>query len=63
MGGERGSPFDPFGKKFNKQLERAGKCAKFAIILGEDEIAQGFLTVKNLETGEQFQVNSIEKPC
>ena len=55
--------FDPFGKKFNKQLERAGKCAKHAIILGEDEINQGFLTVKNLETGEQFQVNSIEKPC
>lgn len=52
--------FDPYGRKFNKQLERASKCAKFAIILGEDEIAQGFLTIKNLETGEQFRAESVE---
>lgn len=55
--------FDPYGRKFNKQLERASKCAKFAIILGEDEIAQGFLTIKNLETGEQFRAESVEKQC
>lgn len=46
--------FDLSNRKFGKQLERASKLgAKFAVILGEDELNTGTLTVKNLATGEQ----------
>ena len=45
--------FDFSNKKFNKQVEKASKCADFAIFLGEDELKSGELTVKNLTTGEQ----------
>ena len=45
--------FDLTNKKFVKQLEKASKVAKYALILGEDELAQGKVTVKNLETSEQ----------
>lgn len=45
--------FDYNFRKFAKQLEKAAKIAKHAIILGEDEINNGFLTVKNLETSQQ----------
>ena len=48
-------------RKFAKQLEKASKVAKFAIILGEDEIKEGFYSVKNLETGEQTKVQNIEE--
>ena len=48
---------DLTNKKFTKQLEKASKIAKFAIILGEDEIAQNKISIKNLETGEQITVN------
>ena len=39
-----------------KQLEKASKVAKYALILGEDELAQDKITVKNLETSEQVLV-------
>ncbi len=45
--------FDLTNKKFVKQLEKASKVAEFAVILGEDEIAAGKATVKNLATSEQ----------
>ncbi len=48
--------FDLTNKKFVKQLEKASKVAKYALILGEDEIASNQVTVKNLETGEQKTV-------
>lgn len=48
--------FDLTNKKFVKQLEKASKVAKYALILGEDEIAQNCVTVKNLETSEQKTV-------
>ena len=38
------------------QLEKASKTAKFALILGEDEISSNQVTVKNLETSEQKTV-------
>ena len=47
--------FDMAGKKFTKQLEKAAKTAYFAIILGEDELNGGYLTLKNLETAAQIQ--------
>lgn len=52
---------DLTNKKFTKQLEKASKVAKFAIILGEDEIAQNKISVKNLETSEQITVE--RKDC
>ena len=51
--------FDMLGRKFAKQLERAGKVAKKAVIIGEDELEKGFYTVKNLESGMQEKVNSL----
>lgn len=48
--------FDFAGKKFTKQMEKASKVAKFAIILGEDEISQGYVSIKNLENSEQNKV-------
>ena len=52
--------FDFANKKFNKQLEKASKCAKFAVFLGEDELKSGELTVKNLTTGEQRKIKYDE---
>jgi len=50
--------FDLAGRKFPKQLEKASKLgARFAIILGEEEISLGILTVKNLQTGIQEKLS------
>lgn len=48
--------FDLTNKKFVKQLEKASKVAKYALILGEDEISANKVTVKNLETSEQITI-------
>lgn len=45
--------FDLSNKKFTKQLEKASKLAKFALILGEDELAKDVVSVKNLDTADQ----------
>ncbi len=45
--------FDYNSRKFAKQLEKASKTAKKAVIIGEDEIKNGYYTVKNLNTSEQ----------
>ena len=52
--------FDLTNKKFVKQLEKASKVAKYAVILGEDEISKGEVTVKNLDTSEQTTVKREE---
>ncbi len=52
--------FDMSNRKFAKQLEKASKTAKKAIIIGEDEIEKGYYTVKNLETSEQTQVQNLD---
>lgn len=52
--------FDFTGKKFAKQMEKAAKVAKYAIILGEDEIKSNFISLKNLETSEQTKVTFEE---
>ncbi len=51
---------DLTNKKFVKQLEKASKTARYALILGEDEIHAGTVTVKNLETSEQKTVTEKE---
>jgi len=52
--------FDLTNKKFTKQLEKASKVANYALILGEDEIVSGSVSVKNLETSEQKIVKRSE---
>lgn len=49
--------FDLANKKFTKQLEKASKVANFALILGEDEIKNGTISVKNLDTSAQKTVS------
>ena len=49
--------FDLSNKKFTKQLEKASKVAKYALILGEDEIVKGQVSVKNLETSVQETID------
>ena len=50
--------FDLSNKKFVKQIEKASKVADKALILGEDEIEKGLVTVKDLASGKQ---NSIQR--
>lgn len=53
--------FDMQGKNFSKGFEKALKSgATFAIILGEDEIKENKVTIKNLTTKEQKTV-ALEK--
>ena len=52
--------FDLTNKKFTKQLEKASKVAKYALILGDDEISAGMVSVKNLETSEQNAVKRVD---
>ena len=54
------SDFDMTNKKFGKQLEKASKSAKFALILGEDEIKNSTVSVKNLGTSEQKTLERVE---
>lgn len=49
--------FDLTNKKFTKQLEKASKIAKYAIILGEDEILKHQVSIKNLDKGNQITVD------
>lgn len=48
--------FDFTNKKFGKQLEKASKMADFALILGEEEMQNNTVSVKNLSTSEQNTV-------
>jgi histidyl-tRNA synthetase len=52
--------FDLSNKKFTKQLEKASKVAKFALILGEDEIKTNTVSVKNLENAVQKTILRTE---
>lgn len=54
--------FDYNTRKFAKQLEKASKIAKYAVILGEDELKNNFFTVKNLEKGTQEKL-TFEQLC
>lgn len=52
--------FDLANKKFTKQLEKAGKVSDFALILGEDEIKENTVSVKDLKTSQQITVKRSE---
>lgn len=49
--------FDMTNKKFGKQLEKASKCADFAVIMGEDEIKNNTVSIKDLSTSEQKTIS------
>jgi histidyl-tRNA synthetase len=42
--------------RLKKSFETANKLARTIVILGEDEIASGILTLKQFTTGEQFKI-------
>lgn len=48
--------FDYANRKFKKQLDKAAKSAKYAVILMEDELSNNSVTIKNLDTSEQNKV-------
>ena len=48
-------------KKFKARMSYADKIGvPFAVLVGEDEISQGVLSVKNMETGEQRKLSPAE---
>lgn len=49
--------FDYANRKFKKQLDKAAKSAKYALILMDDEINSGTVTLKNLDTSAQVNVS------
>ncbi len=49
------------GRSFKAQMKQAAKSgAKFALIIGEDEVSSSTVTVKNLETSEQKNIPVAE---
>jgi histidyl-tRNA synthetase len=46
--------------RLKKSFEAADKCARQIVILGEDELRSGILTVKNFSTGIQTKVPRAE---
>lgn len=52
--------FDLSNKKFVKQLEKASKVADYALILGEDEIKNDEISVKDLSTSNQVTIKRNE---
>lgn len=52
--------FDLSNKKFTKQIEKASKIANYAVFLGEEELKNGKISIKNLQTSEQKMVNRSE---
>lgn len=52
--------FDYNSRKFAKQLEKASKVANFALIIGEDEIKNNYITVKNLSDSTQVKMTFDE---
>jgi histidyl-tRNA synthetase len=42
--------------RLKKSFEAANKLSRTIVILGEDEVASGILTLKHFASGEQFKV-------
>ncbi len=48
-------------RKFKQKMAYANKLAvPFAVLLGEDEIAEGVCSVKNMQTGQQVKLSPAE---
>ena len=51
--------YDPTKTSFKAQMKAANHSqARFALIIGEDELASGSVILKDLETGEQVSLSS-----
>ncbi len=48
-------------KKLGDKFSYAGKLAKFAAVIGENEISSGKISIKNLETGEELPLDEFRK--
>ena len=48
--------------KIRKSFEAADKVARHVVLLGEDEVATGVLTVKTFASGEQVKVERSALP-
>ena len=47
--------------KFKKKINYADKInAKYAVIIGEEEVSKNQVSIKNMESGEQFNKNIEE---
>ena len=50
-------PYLDVDKKFKNQIEFADKiCAKYSMIIGEDEVKNNTVSLKNMETGDQVNL-------
>ena len=49
--------FDMTSKKFTKQMEKAAKLAEYAIILGDDEIENNQVSIKDLSISTQQTID------
>ena len=48
-------------KKFKQKMSYADKLGvPYVVLLGEDEIAEGVCSVKNMQTGEQIKCNPAQ---
>ena len=52
--------FDYNSRKFAKQLEKASKVSNYALIIGEDELKNDYITVKNLADSTQVKMTFEE---
>lgn len=52
--------FDYACRKFKKQLDKASKSAKYALILMDDELKSNTVTIKDLDTSEQVNISRDE---
>ncbi len=44
---------DLMGRGFSAQMKNAGKSADYSVIIGEEEVRSGMITLKNMKGGEQ----------
>jgi len=57
-------PYLDADKKFKNQMEFADKIkSRFSIIIGEDEVKEQVVTVKNMTTGDQVKMTMADAIC
>jgi histidyl-tRNA synthetase len=55
---------DLLGRSLQAQMKTAGsQAARLSVIVGEEELASGVLTVRDMESGEQVKVSEQELPA
>jgi histidyl-tRNA synthetase len=54
-------PYLDTDKKFKNQIEYADKIgAKFSMIIGDDEVSNATVSLKNMKTGEQQTLSLVD---